>query len=108
MDNKAKEFEEIAMQTTDSATTESAIWGRLLATSTALSPKAARVVLKIDFPQADKNRMHELAAKARKGTLTAQEQDEIDSYGRIGSFISIMKSRARVALRKVPGNGSRS
>ena len=54
MDNKAKEFEEIAMQTTDSATTESAIWGRLLATSTALSPKAARVVLKIDFPQADK------------------------------------------------------
>jgi hypothetical protein len=99
----------LTMQTTHTESTESAIWGRLLApASSTLPPEVAQAILKIEFPQADKDRMHELAAKARKGTLTVEEQDEIDAYGRIGSFISIMKSRARVALRKVQGNGSRS
>jgi hypothetical protein len=97
------------MQSSQATATESAIWGRLLGpASTTLRPEAARAILEIDFPQSDKDRMRELAGKARDGTLTAEEQEEIDSYGRIGSFISILKSKARVALRKVEGNGSRS
>jgi hypothetical protein len=96
------------MHTTHRETTESAIWGRLLGpASTILSPEVARAILQIDFPQSDKDRMHELAKKARQGTLTQQEQDEIDSYGRIGSFLSIMKSKARVVLRE-KGNGARA
>ncbi|HEV3259605.1 MAG TPA: hypothetical protein VG013_22250 [Gemmataceae bacterium] len=95
------------MQTAHATTTESAIWGRLLGLGTTTpSVEAARSILKIDFPQSDKDRMRQLAANARKGTLTPEEQDEIDSYGRIGSFISIMKSKARIALRKAQGNGS--
>ena len=91
------------------ARTESAIWGRLLTPDgTTLSGEAARAILKINFPKSDKDRMRALAAKARSGTLSAEEQEEIEAYGRIGSFISIMKSKARVALRKVQGNGSRS
>jgi hypothetical protein len=97
------------MQTKHSISSESAIWGRLLAPGgTKLSSEAVRAIIKIDFPQADKDRMRKLAAKARTGTLTAEEQEAIDAYGRIGSFISIMKSKARVALRKLEGNGSRS
>jgi len=97
------------MLATQTKAVESAIWGRLLGPgSTSLSGEAARAILKIDFPQSDKERMHHLADKARKGTLTPEEQDEIDSYGRIGSFISIMKSKARVALQKSRENGSRS
>jgi hypothetical protein len=97
------------METTKAKTIESAIWGRLLGPGNkTLSREAARAILKIDFPQSDKDRMHELAEKAREGKLTREEQDEIDSYGRIGSFLSIMKSKARVALRNVQGNGSRS
>jgi hypothetical protein len=96
------------MQTPHRKAPESAIWGRLLApASTILSPEVARAILKIDFPESDKDRMHEPAEKARKGTLTQQEQDEIDSYGRIGSFLSILKSKARVALRE-EGNGTRA
>jgi len=96
------------MQATLFRIIESEIWGRLLdLESGALSREAARAILRIDFPRADKERMHELAAKARKGTLSREEQEEIDSYGRIGCFISIMKSRARVALRE-NGHGSRS
>jgi|SRR5262245_24461862 len=96
------------MQSTRAANTESEIWGRLLAPAgSKLSSEAARAILKIDFPRADKDRMHKLAAKARMGTLTPEEQAAIDAYGRIGSFISIMNSKARVALRKIEGNGSR-
>ena len=97
------------MQATQTKAVESAIWGRLLGPeSTTLSGVAARAILKIDFPQLDKERMRHLADKARKGTLTPEEQDEIDSYGRIGSFISIVKSKVRAALKKSQGNGSQS
>src|SRR5207237_509635 len=97
------------MQTTHAPTTESAIWSRLLGpASTPLTLEAARAILQIDFPQSDKKRMRQLAERSRQGRLTSKEQDEIDSYGRIGSFLSIMKSRARVALRKAQGNGSNS
>src|SRR5262249_38046003 len=98
-----------AMQSTRAATTESAIWGRVLVPGcTRLSQEAVRPILKIDFPQADKTRMHKLAAKARTGALTPEEQDAIDAYVRMWSFIQIMKSKSRTALRKIEGNGSRS
>ena len=81
--------------------TEDAIWKRLVATGTdALAPDTARFFLSLQFPDSDKQRMHELAAKAREGTLSSDERDEIASYERIGSFVSIMKSKARKALRK--------
>src|SRR5262245_17718886 len=72
------------MQTPRATATESAIWGRLLSPGgSSLSGEAALAILKVDFPRADKDRMHKLAAKARAGTLTAQEKEEIDAYGRI-------------------------
>jgi len=71
------------------------------------SPEAAQGILALDFSQEDKDRMRELAAKARQGTLVPEEQEEIDSYGRVGSLLSIMKSKARQALKnKAQGNGS--
>jgi hypothetical protein len=48
--------------------TEGAIWGRLLHPGTkALSLEAARAFLRLDFAPEDKDRMHELAAKAATG-----------------------------------------
>ena len=51
----------------------------------ALLPEALRAILTIGFGQADKDRMQALAAKARAGTLTVEEQDEVEAYSRIGS-----------------------
>lgn len=68
-----------------------------------LSPEAARAILTIGFGQADKDRMQALAAKARAGTLTAEEQDEVEAYSRIGSLISILKSKARRSLKNKRG-----
>ena len=39
--------------------------------------------------------MHELAEKARAGTLTVEEHVEMDNYERVGHLLSLMKSKAR-------------
>jgi hypothetical protein len=96
------------MPRTQTKNIEAAIWDRLLAPENhTMSSEVARAIVKIDFPELDKKRMRQLADKARKGILTAEEHEEIESYGNIGSFISIMKSRARLALQKCQRNGSR-
>lgn len=93
------------MQSTKSRTTDGAIWGRLLnGEKPKLSLQTARFILDLEFPETDQARMHELAAKAREGKLAPDESEEIDAYGRVGSLLAILKSKARQALKK----GSRS
>ena len=43
--------------------------------------------------------MRQLLAKAKEGTLTQPEQAEIENYGRVGSLLGILQSKARVSLR---------
>jgi hypothetical protein len=63
------------------------------------SPEAAEGILAIGFSQSDNDRMKVLAAKAREGSMTAQEQDEAEAYSRIGSVLGILKSMARRTLK---------
>jgi hypothetical protein len=90
-------------------TSENAIWSRVLeAGSKSLSPALARTIIGLDFDPEDKRRLRRLAAKAREGALTPAEQEQVDNYGRVGSVLSILKSKARVSLRKrATSNGSR-
>lgn len=67
-----------------------------------LSPAAARALLKFHFSSEDQERMHELSAKARAGTLTPQEQLQMDTYERLGCVLDILHSQARRALKKRP------
>jgi hypothetical protein len=88
-------------QNTETKNLEGAIWGRLIGPDKpTLSPETARSILELEFPEEDKARMHELAAKARAGTLRPEEQEEIETYSRIGSVLGIMKSKARMTLKK--------
>jgi hypothetical protein len=43
--------------------------------------------------------MHELAAKAREGTLTPAEQAEINNYERVGYLLGVLHSKARRSLK---------
>ena len=63
-----------------------------------LAAELSQAVLKISFSEADRARMAALSEKARLGTLIADEQAEIDSYDRIGTFLSLLKSKARTSL----------
>lgn len=64
-----------------------------------LSPDAARDFLALDFEEADKDRMRQLSAKARAGTLTAEEDAEAGSYELVGHLLNVLRSKARRSLR---------
>jgi hypothetical protein len=63
-----------------------------------LTKQTAKMLLALDFPPEDRERMNRLAAKARDGELTDDEQHEIDAYERVGHILSLLKSKARVWL----------
>ncbi len=44
--------------------------------------------------------MHKLSAKARAGTLTPQEEGDMDTFERAGALLSILKSKARQVLKE--------
>ena len=56
---------------------------------------AARAILAINFEPADRERMRDLSAKARAGTLAGEERAEIESYERVGHLLDILHSKAR-------------
>lgn len=62
------------------------------------SPAVARALLKLTFPESDHQRMQDLAAKARAGTLTPMEDQEADTYEQLGCLLDILHSKARSAL----------
>ncbi len=96
------------MRVADTSMSEVAIFGRVLEPDQAtLDAAAARAILALDFRQADKDRMRQLLAKAKAGTLTADEEIAIDNYERVGHMLSLMKSKARRSLKASQGNGKR-
>jgi hypothetical protein len=97
------------MRSSEPRNHDGAIWRRLLGAHKAtLVPEVARSILELAFPPEDIARMHELSSKAKQGPLTPEEQDEVESYSRVGSILGIMKSKARVALKKAgQANGKR-
>jgi hypothetical protein len=79
---------------------EAAIFSRVLEPEKPmLSPDAARSILALDFTAADRDRMNQLSAKARGGELTADENEELDNYLRVGDLLAIMQSKARRSLQ---------
>jgi hypothetical protein len=71
-----------------------------------LSPAAARALLQFGFSERDHARMAELSTKARAGTLTPSEQEELDTFERLGCVLDILHSQARQALKKKPQRAS--
>jgi hypothetical protein len=65
----------------------------------ALSPAAAEAVLHLQLADADQARMRELAAKSNDGTLTPAEGDEYDAYIAAADWLSLWKSKARLAIK---------
>lgn len=80
---------------------EAAIWERLLRPERAdLTPEAARVLLDLTFDESDREQLGRLARKAREGTLTRDEEEELDGYRRVAYLLDLLHSKARNALRR--------
>jgi hypothetical protein len=64
------------------------------------SPTVARALLTLQFTDADRDRMGDLSAKARAGTLSAEEEAEADAYEHLGSLLGVLHSQARRVLKR--------
>ncbi|MGH9622712.1 MAG: hypothetical protein ACRD6B_25515 [Bryobacteraceae bacterium] len=83
--------------------TEAAILARIIQTDEReLTPEAARYLLSMKLPESDEDRVNELSAKARAGSLTEAETQELDSYLHIGFLLGVMQLKARHLLQTKP------
>jgi hypothetical protein len=100
------------MQQTRLPSTEAAIVGRLIKPDHGdFSPEAARELLSLQFDAEDQTRMRELSLKAQDGTLTDAEQAEVENYRRVGYWLGVLWSKARLSLKRAgmdATNGSRT
>jgi hypothetical protein len=78
----------------------SAVWQRVVHLRDQLSPTAARALLKVGFDERDAKQLAELAAKARAGQLTKDEEREADAYERLGCLLDVIHSQARRVLKR--------
>ena len=62
-------------------------------------PDAARAVLRMGFSDEQKALMLELADKGNRGVLTVAEHERIDRFRRVGNFLALMQSKARLSLK---------
>ena len=91
------------MRSETSTVSEVAIFGRLIERNEShLAPEVARYLLALDFRGPDRDRMNELAEKAREGHLTREEDVELNSYIQVGNLLAILQSKARKSLRDTP------
>jgi len=63
------------------------------------SPEHARYVLSLQFSGPMKARYARLAEQAQLGTLTEDDQQELDEYLSANTFLTILKSKARLPLK---------
>lgn len=81
--------------------TESEILERVISPRESdLTPDAAMSLLKLRFGASDQRRMNQLAGKARRGTLSPEEDRLLQGYLFVGSLVDLLHSKARLSLKR--------
>jgi hypothetical protein len=79
------------------STSETAIFERIVLPSQPnFSEDAARSILAMQFGPEDRQRMQSLADKAKLGSLSPEEVQEVENYERVGHYLAILQSKLRV------------
>ena len=81
------------------ARSEAAIWERIVHPSGPMTREVAQHIVDLEFSDDERQRMHELAERNRAGTLAPGDDEELDNFCRVGSTLSLLKSRARQVLK---------
>jgi hypothetical protein len=77
------------------------VWTRLIQPKNGSFPEAAaREILAINFTDADKARMHELAQRNGEGKLSASEKEELDAFILAADVLALLHAKARRSLKK--------
>ncbi len=98
-------YDEIMKAASRPAKIEAEIWTRILYPVGNVPARAASAILQLTFTGEQRQRMRELAAKARQGTLSAEEEMEMEEFERVGDLLSILKSKARQTLKATSSKG---
>jgi hypothetical protein len=94
--DELEEFMSIA-----NATTDAEILAAIIAPDRDdLPPEVARFVLRFAFSEAQKEKMRELADKNNRGELTDADRAVMESYLRVGDFMSLVQAKARISLKR--------
>jgi len=64
-----------------------------------LEPAAAHAVLKLHFDETATERIRVLLRRNQEGSLSGQEQDELQKYLRVGQFLDLLHAKAHLALQ---------
>jgi hypothetical protein len=72
-----------------------------------LSTVLARHILKLDFSEADRVRMHELAVKNQEARLSPAEQQELDNFIKVADLLALIQSKARRFLERTRATSPR-
>lgn len=81
---------------------EAAILSRIFRPDSAdWSPAAAEAILKLEFTEPDHERMANLLDAAKAGELSDESATTLEHYRHVGKLLELMKSRARLSLRKL-------
>ena len=89
--------------TTHARETEATILARVLCDEDGQLPaELARYILERDFSERDKARMHDLAVRNQRGALSPAETEELFAFGKAGTVLAILQSRARGMLKVKP------
>jgi hypothetical protein len=84
----------------DQTVTETEILAEVIAPQrSTFPPELARTLLELRFSAQQINRMDNLADKNNAGTLTEIERAEMENYARVGTFLSLLQSKARLSLK---------
>jgi hypothetical protein len=65
-----------------------------------MSHDLAEYIDRMQFPRSDIERMDSLSAKAREGSLTAAEDEELENYLFVAGLLAILQSKARRRLNQ--------
>ncbi len=60
----------------------------------------AESILALDFPEGDAAQIDQLNSKANEGTLTDEEEAELEAYVNISDLLAYWQSKARQALQQ--------
>jgi hypothetical protein len=64
-----------------------------------LTPEMARELLKMRFDASHQRRVRDLSDKAREGTLSPSEREDLDEAIRAADLLAILQSKARRVLK---------
>lgn len=70
-----------------------------------MTPKLAEHVLTLGLTTADREAAGELLRLSASGSLTREQEVELENYRRAGRVFELLKSKARIALRSSTQSG---